>query len=122
MHLAIWRDILPIATVVTSSLPLLTLAVSGSFVLRARFALGYWPQPARPDPAELGFGVHWFLAQLSVGVSPAFWCWLLLVVLLPFVQSRGRALRLAVLTALPWFLWLPLGCFDLWHFVTWCFD
>jgi len=28
------------------------------FVLRARVALGRWPAPNRPDPADLGFGVH----------------------------------------------------------------
>ena len=34
-------------------------------MLRARLALGQWPQPYRPDPAELGFGLHLWLVNWS---------------------------------------------------------
>ena len=59
-----------------------------SFVLRARLALGTWPQPYQPDPKDLGFGVHY--AAVLVGlplwmVSPA-----AVLLLLALQPSFGR--------------------------------
>jgi hypothetical protein len=122
VHLAIARSSLATAAVVSASLPLCSLVVFSSFVVRARFSLGYWPQPNHPDPAQLGFGIHWSLAQLSVGASMGLPIWLLLVALLPFAQPRVHALRLTALTAFPWLLWLPFTYFDPWQFIAWCFD
>jgi hypothetical protein len=39
--------------------PAAWLVLFSTFVLRARVALGYWPSPYRPDPNDLGFGVHY---------------------------------------------------------------
>ena len=38
--------------------PLAWALAFSAFVLRARLALGRWPAPNRPDPADPGFGVH----------------------------------------------------------------
>ena len=46
-------------------LPTATLLLFYSFVLRARLSLGQWPQPYRPDPAELGFDLHMWLINWS---------------------------------------------------------
>ncbi len=44
--------------------PLAWLASVYLFVLRARLHLGFWPEPSRPDPKDLGFTIHhaanWF--------------------------------------------------------------
>ena len=61
-----------------------------SFVLRARLALGYWPQPYQPDPKDLGFGIHYAVVLLGLPlwmVSPI--VVLLLVALRPHV-GRGK--------------------------------
>lgn len=61
----------PFRTGIASRLPLLLawyplawLVSVYLFVLRARFHLGFWPEPSRPDPKDLGFTVHhavnWF--------------------------------------------------------------
>ena len=36
-------------------LPLAAMTALYSYVLRVRAALGYWPEPAYPDPKALGF-------------------------------------------------------------------
>jgi hypothetical protein len=46
------------------------MAVFGSFVLRARLALGHWPTPYHPDPKDLGFDVHY--AGVLVGMPLMF--------------------------------------------------
>lgn len=50
--------------------PLLWLVGFYAFVLRARWALGHWPAPYRPDPAELGFKLHALTLQLALFVEP----------------------------------------------------
>lgn len=122
VHLAIARSSLATAVVVSASLPLCSLIVFFSFVLRARFSLGYWPQPNHPDPAQLAFGIHWSLAQFSLGASMGFPFWLVLVVFLSFARPTVSAVRLAALTALPWIIWLPFAYFDSGQFVSWCVD
>ncbi len=38
--------------------PLAWLASVYLFVMRARLHLGFWPEPSRPDPKDLGFTMH----------------------------------------------------------------
>lgn len=53
------------------SSPLSWLALFASYVLRARWALGRWPLPARPDPYELGFHLHHLLVVLGFPLALA---------------------------------------------------
>jgi hypothetical protein len=46
-----------------ASAPLSWLMLFGSYVLRARLALG-WPLPYQPDPYELGFHLHYLAIAL----------------------------------------------------------
>ena len=48
----------------TAALPLAWLGLFWLYVLRARLALGAWPQPYRPDPKDLGFDLHHVLIAL----------------------------------------------------------
>jgi hypothetical protein len=73
-------------------------AVFYGLVLRARLALGRWPEPHRPDPKDLDFGVHSTIAVLGVigaGVSP-----ILAVMLLAAARARGLSRRHAYAAAL----------------------
>lgn len=55
-------------------LPAASLIALYGFVVRARLALGVWPQPYCPDPKDLGFEFHhmgcWLLLEAAI-VSPA---------------------------------------------------
>ena len=44
--------------VACSLIPAAGLFALYSYVVRARLALGAWPQPYRPDPKDLGFALH----------------------------------------------------------------
>ena len=66
-------------------------AVFYGLVLRARLALGRWPEPYRPDPKDLDFGVHSTVAvigAIGVGVSP-----ILAVMLLGAAHALGLSRR-----------------------------
>jgi hypothetical protein len=67
--------------------PWLTLALFLAYLLRARIALGYWPEPYHPDPKELGFVVHRWAVFIA-------WVWefaaALFVVLSVLVLRRLR--------------------------------
>ncbi len=66
---------------------LVQLALFYGFVLRARFALGRWPEPYRPDPKQLGFSVHSVVVILGgflTVLTPA-----LAVVLLAAARALG---------------------------------
>jgi hypothetical protein len=89
-----------VPTVLTWSLaatPVAWLALFGLFILRARLALGAWPQPYTPDPKDLGFDLHH--AALVLGM-PLMFTAVLAVTALAFLGHRGvRRSRLAPLTA-----------------------
>ena len=95
------------------------LALFYSFVLRARLALGTWPQPYQPDPKELGFGVHHAAVLLGLPlwmVSPM--AVLLLVALQPRFGRRKIVLPVLVFGLLYLVAWLVLrmdpGSFGYW--------
>ena len=48
-----------------AAVPPASLLLCGSFVLRARLALGRWPAPSDPDPKDLGFSVHYLITLFS---------------------------------------------------------
>ena len=80
-----------------AALPLAWLGFIWLYVLRARLALGAWPQPYRPDPKDLGFDVHHLLIGLLmplVFVTP--------VVLAPWTVLCRKWLREAGLR--PWLI------------------
>ncbi len=98
------------------------LALFYSFVLRARLALGYWPQPYQPDPKELGFGIHYMAALLGLPlwmVSPL--AVLLLVILLPRSERRHAAAPVLVFALTYLAAWLVLRA-DPGAFVSWFAD
>lgn len=102
--------------------PLGYLALFYSFVLRARLALGYWPQPYQPDPKELGFGIHYMAALLGLPLwmaSPL--AVLLLVILLPRSERRHAAAPVLVFTLTYLATWLVLRA-DHGAFVSWFAD
>jgi hypothetical protein len=109
----------------TAALPLGWLALFWLFVLRARLALGVWPQPYQPDPKDLGFDVHHVLIALLMPlilVTP--------VVLAPWAALCRRWLRAAGLR--PWLLVsvslalsataIALARTDPGRFLEWYFD
>ncbi len=51
--------------------PLAWLALVYLFAARARFELGHWPAPYRPDPVDLGFGIHHTSILLGMVAIPA---------------------------------------------------
>lgn len=79
-------------------IPAAGLCMFYSFVLRARFALGVWPVPYRPDPKGLGFEMHHEAVRAlleAAFVSPiAFALCAVLHQALPSLRRRhvGRAL------------------------------
>src|SRR5689334_6381967 len=57
--------------------PVAVLACFGTFVVRTRMALGYWPSYDHPDPKRLGFAAHYdlvffLLTSLPVAAAVAF--------------------------------------------------
>lgn len=50
--------------------PVAALAVFYGFVVRARFALGYWPVYNHPDPKQLGFDLHHLLVWVLLLPAP----------------------------------------------------
>lgn len=51
--------------------PLAWLALVYLFAARARFQLDHWPAPYRPDPVDLGFGIHHSSIVLGMVAIPA---------------------------------------------------
>jgi hypothetical protein len=68
--------------------PAAWLALFGLFLLRARMALGRWPEPYHPDPKDLGFDLHYI--ALVAGVPLLFAAVLTAAVLTPFVAGGAR--------------------------------
>lgn len=50
-------------------LPAASIATFYLYVLRARVALGAWPQLYRPDPKDLGFDLHYALVLASLALA-----------------------------------------------------
>ena len=69
------------------------LALFYSFVLRARLALGTWPQPYQPDPKALGFDVHYM--TILLGLSLLLAVPILVVIPIAF-QPRAQRKRLVL--------------------------
>ena len=90
-----------------------------SLVLRARLALGHWPQLYQPDPKDLDFGIHYAAVLLGLPlwmVSPM--AVLLLVALQPSFGRRKIILPVQVFGLLYMVVWLALrmdpGSFGYW--------
>jgi hypothetical protein len=66
--------------------PAIWLVFAGSFVLRARVALGQWPRPYEPDPSDVG-RVHYLAVQLGIPLV-----WALSLTCLALVAMRFRRL------------------------------
>lgn len=105
-----------------AALPLSGVVAMYGLVLRARFALGEWPRPQRPDPKDLGFELHHGLAGLFMIVAVASPVALAACLLLrrrddPRVRHRGTALAVfAAGYALLWVLaWTDPGGFLMWY-------
>ncbi|MEM7306303.1 MAG: hypothetical protein AAF682_06520 [Planctomycetota bacterium] len=100
------------------------LLVGATFVLRARIALGEWPQLYRPDPAELGFDLHhlaWILALNALWLSPL-WTLAVLAVRRVLHGARYRQLPVAALSLVLWCACLALLVADPGSFVAWTLD
>ena len=81
LNLAVLLAHIPTATVIVQ------LVLFYGFVLRARLALGRWPEPYRPDPKELNFQFHYGVVTLGgmvTGLMP-----LLAIVLLAAANALG---------------------------------
>lgn len=99
--------------------PLGYLALFYSFVLRARLALGYWPQPYQPDPKELGFSIHYMATLLGLPLwmaSPI--AVLLMVIVWPRSERRHAAAPVLFFALTYLAAWLVLradpGAFGYW--------
>lgn len=98
------------------------LALFYSFVLRARLALGVWPEPYQPDPKSLGFGIHHAMVLLGAPLwmaSPV--VVLMLVALRPGLRGRKMVLPLVVFAMLYTATWLILQI-DPGNFAYWIAD
>ena len=104
--------------------PLAWILAFYGYVLRARIALGYWPQPYRPDPKDLDFVLHG--AALFYAI-PVVACWPAVWVCVPVwwgLRHRGRR-SIWASTALFWLSyalwWVVIRC-DPGQYVEWFFD
>jgi hypothetical protein len=107
---------------VTAAYPLLWLAVFYAFVLRARFALGHWPLPYRPDPKIMGFDLHHKAIWLGLVAMPFF---LVMSVLGAAMGRKKMGLRVTPLLATACFGALAviiLARFDPGEFFEWFAD
>jgi hypothetical protein len=101
------------------------LALFGSFVLRARLALGRWPSPYQPDPKDLGFDIHYMSTEIGlcvVAAAPVLACVLILYALF---RGRTREVRYglgALVLAGGWITLVLLARFDPGRFIEWFAD
>ena len=108
-----------------SLVPIGLLVALYSFVVRARFELGRWPTPMKPDPKSLSFStvdthmdtVCWF----GVICLSCFIPWLLTVCIRKHVFLATRKSWLVVLS-LPWLLVLTAWTLDPGRYVEWFLD
>lgn len=104
------------------AVPLGSLALFYSYVLRARLALHTWPQPYQPDPKDLGFDLHHLAATFALPL------WLISPALLPAVWLLWpRRQRTALLAPFVAFLLIYLAGWllvrlDPGHFLAWFMD
>ncbi|GEM_PF-1359483 len=106
-------------------IPAASLCMFYSFVLRARFALGVWPVPYRPDPKNLGFELHheavWLLLEAAF-VSPiAFALCAVVHQVVPPLRQRHIGRSLVFFFVGYAMLWLALLA-DPGSFVEWLAD
>ncbi len=97
------------------------------FVIRVRWALGYWPQPYLPDPKDLGFVWH----HLAITLSIPFMLALFIVGVLSMVASaiwprlclQTRTSRVGLLFfGVSFTAWWILVRLDPGHFLRWFAD
>ena len=108
-----------------SLVPLGLLVALYSFVMQARFELGRWPTPMRPDPKSLSFPtadthmdtVFW----LGVASLCCFLPWLLTVCIRKQMIPTTRKFWIALLT-LPWLMLLTVWFLDPGSYVEWFLD
>ncbi len=103
--------------------PLVWLASVYLFVLRARFHLGFWPEPSRPDPKNLGFAVHhavnWFgLATVPGAIVAA----VVLAVVESRIGRRTKAWPVLSLAAVSFVAVIATGRLDPGRFFEWFVD
>jgi len=92
------------------------------FVVRARLALGRWPEPNLPDPKDLGFDIHHFIVTvgLPLVVAALIALALLLVAARPALKRAGirpgfvGVVAAAGLAGLILLAWLDPGRFLEW--------
>ena len=106
-------------------IPAACLCMFYSFVLRARFALGVWPEPYRPDPKSLGFEMHHGVVGVLLEAaffSPIAFALLALVhQAVPRLRSRPMGWAIVFFLAGYSVLWLAL-MLDPGSFVEWFLD
>ncbi|MCI0617952.1 hypothetical protein L0244_33685 [bacterium] len=96
-----------------------------SFVLRARFSLGWGPYPYHPDPGELGFNVHTILMLLSfllVLISPIVLLYLLIMTFKVIKMNRLQYASAVALFAVFMTSTILLFKYDSGRFIEWFMD
>jgi len=116
---------LVVFTRVFAAFPLLAVGALASFVVRARWVLGVWPEPYRPDPKSLDAPFHLMVTWSAQGLA----LFAPVVVLLALAMrmavpaaSRSPLLRDALLLVIAYGLWLVLVVIDPGHFTEWLAD
>lgn len=56
--------------VIVALIPIITILIFATYIVRGSVKLGYIPTPYNPDPKELGFKIHHYL--INVGISTTF--------------------------------------------------
>jgi hypothetical protein len=108
-----------------TSIPLLSIALFYSFVLRAYLVLGRFPTPYNPDPAELHSVIHVVLAFLGL-VLPFAACWPWLGVTIFSFAKKSFSQKFLVVCSIFYvvslIVWFILIKTDPGNFMEWFFD
>ena|SRR5687767_8524602 len=118
-----WRRFTPIVIAVVSTYPVGALLSLYLFAYRARLALGYWPDPHRPEPKSLGFDLH----HLQIGIGLMSFPFVSLVSAASIVLARKLwrdfpMWRLLGLVGICFALGFSLLKWDPGQFAVWFFD
>jgi len=108
-----------------STSPWAWLVLFGSFILRARLALGHWPSPYQPDPKDLGFDIHYYCTVIGSNIAVGAPALAGVMILFALVLRRTREVRYglgALVLAVGWMTLFVLARLDPGRFFEWFAD
>ena len=108
---------------VLGGFPAIFILLFFSFVLRARFYLGYWPKYNKPDPQHLEFSLHWQLVAWF-GILSLITCviWIISIIIQKCFFRNTMLNSKIYLISLNWLIMAILIYFDFGGFLEWFID